>query len=93
MTGHLAITFDDRHIDSWLSARSLFDAVDARVRSGMRALLSNEHSVGSHGARHRNADEIIADGDSLVDPRDVHLVTVDGVAILDLPADTAGDHR
>lgn len=74
MTGHLAITFDDRHIDSWIAARPLFDAADARVsffiveadllddaeRSGIRTLLADGHSVGAHGARHRNADEAIA---------------------------------
>lgn len=74
MTGDLAITFDDRHIDSWLSARPLFDATDARVtffvveadlldaseRAGIRTLLADGHSIGSHGARHRNADEAIA---------------------------------
>lgn len=74
MTGNLAITFDDRHIHSWLSARPLFDEHSARVtffiveadlldgpeRAGIRTLLADGHSIGSHGARHRNADEIIA---------------------------------
>lgn len=74
MTGRLALTFDDRHVDSWVSARPLYDAVDARAtffiveadlldkheQSGIRTLLADGHSVGSHGARHRNADETIA---------------------------------
>lgn len=74
MTGRLALTFDDRHVDSWVSARPLLDAVGARAtfflveadlldrreQSGVRTLLADGHSIGSHGARHRNADESIA---------------------------------
>lgn len=74
MTGRLALTFDDRHVDSWVTARPLLDAVDARVtffiveadllddreQAGIRTLLADGHAVGSHGARHRNADQAIA---------------------------------
>ena len=75
MTGRLLLTFDDRHVSSWLAARPLFDAVGAQVtffvmeadllddeeRAGIRTLLADGHTVGSHGARHRNADESIRD--------------------------------
>ncbi|MDQ0646531.1 peptidoglycan/xylan/chitin deacetylase (PgdA/CDA1 family) [Microbacterium natoriense] len=77
MTGRLALTFDDRHVDNWVAARPLIDAVDARVtffvveadlldhreQAGIRTLLADGHTVGSHGARHRNADQaIVLDG-------------------------------
>ncbi|HWV48613.1 MAG TPA: polysaccharide deacetylase family protein [Microbacterium sp.] len=75
MTGRLLLTFDDRHVDSWLAARPLFDEVDAEVtffimeadllddheRTGLQTLLADGHTIGSHGARHRNADETIRD--------------------------------
>lgn len=75
MTGTLLLTFDDRHVAGWEEALPLFDAVGARVtffvveadllddaeQAGVRRLLSAGHSVGSHGARHRNADEAIAE--------------------------------
>ncbi|MGF6822752.1 peptidoglycan/xylan/chitin deacetylase (PgdA/CDA1 family) [Microbacterium sp. ZKA21] len=75
MTGRLLLTFDDRHVDSWLAARPLFDEVEAEVtffvmeadlldddeRAGLQVLLADGHTVGSHGARHRNADETIRD--------------------------------
>jgi peptidoglycan/xylan/chitin deacetylase (PgdA/CDA1 family) len=73
LTGRLLLTFDDRHVASWLAARPLFDDVDAEVtffimeadlldddeRAGLQTLLADGHAVGSHGARHRNADETI----------------------------------
>ncbi|MGZ0148205.1 polysaccharide deacetylase family protein [Kribbella sp. WER1] len=75
MTGTLLLTFDDRHIAGWEEALPLFEAVGARVtffvveadlldaaeQAGVRRLLSAGHTVGSHGARHRNADEAIAE--------------------------------
>ena len=77
MTGRLALTFDDRHIGSWLAARPLLDAASARVtffiveadlldddeRAGVHTLLADGHRIGSHGLRHLDADErIAADG-------------------------------
>ncbi|WP_427884867.1 polysaccharide deacetylase family protein [Kribbella sp. GL6] len=75
MTGTLLLTFDDRHIAGWEEALPLFEAAGARVtffvveadlldeteQAGVRRLLAAGHSVGSHGARHRNADEAIAE--------------------------------
>nr|WP_272955085.1 polysaccharide deacetylase family protein [Kribbella shirazensis] len=69
------MTFDDRHVAGWEAALPLFDAVGARVtffvveadllddqeQAGIRRILSAGHSVGSHGARHRNADQTIAE--------------------------------
>ena len=73
MSGRLFLTFDDRHIDSWVAARPIFDAAGARAtffvmeadelngreRAGLGALLEDGHAVGSHGMRHRNADDTI----------------------------------
>ncbi|MFD7154613.1 polysaccharide deacetylase family protein [Kribbella sp. NPDC059898] len=73
MTGTLLLTFDDRHVAGWEEALPLFEAAGARVtffvveadllddaeQAGVRRLLAAGHSVGSHGARHRNADEAI----------------------------------
>ncbi|WP_353112582.1 polysaccharide deacetylase family protein [Microbacterium sp.] len=73
-SGRLALTFDDRHLGSWIAARPLLDAVGARAtfflveadlledeeQRAVRTLLADGHRIGSHGARHRNADEAIA---------------------------------
>ncbi|WP_327640578.1 polysaccharide deacetylase family protein [Kribbella sp. NBC_00482] len=73
--GRLVLTFDDRHVAGWEAALPLFDAVGAQVtffvveadlldeeeQAGVRRILSAGHSVGSHGARHRNAPQAIAE--------------------------------
>ncbi|MCD2498538.1 polysaccharide deacetylase family protein [Microbacterium nymphoidis] len=73
MSGRLFLTFDDRHIDSWVAARPILDAAGARAtffvmeadelddreRAGLGTLLHDGHAVGSHGMRHRNADTTI----------------------------------
>ncbi|REJ08724.1 hypothetical protein DY023_00340 [Microbacterium bovistercoris] len=75
MSGRLLLTFDDRHVASWVAARPLFDRVGATVtffvveadlldageQRGIRTLLADGHSVGSHGLRHLDADAAIAD--------------------------------
>ncbi|MEI3847076.1 MULTISPECIES: polysaccharide deacetylase family protein [Microbacterium] len=74
MTGLLSLTFDDRHLRSWVDALPAFDAAGARVtffiveadlldadeRAAIRTLLDAGHGIGSHGLRHRNADAEIA---------------------------------
>ncbi|QOR71609.1 polysaccharide deacetylase family protein [Ruania alkalisoli] len=74
MTARLLLTFDDRNIGSWVRALPAFETAGARVtffvveadlldereQAGLRRLLGAGHTVGSHGARHRNADETIA---------------------------------
>lgn len=74
-TGRLLLTFDDRHIDGWVDALPAFDTFGARVtffiveadlldtteRTDVERLLAGGHTVGSHGARHRNADDAIAE--------------------------------
>ena len=73
--GRLLLTFDDRHVDGWVDALPLFDAVGARAtffvveadlldaseQAGIERLLAGGHTVGSHGARHRNADDAITE--------------------------------
>lgn len=73
--GRLLLTFDDRHIDGWVEALPAFESVgasvtffiveadllDAAERAGVERLLAGGHTVGSHGARHRNADVAIAE--------------------------------
>ena len=73
--GRLLLTFDDRHVDGWVDALPLFDAVGARAtffvveadlldtseQAGIERLLADGHTVGSHGARHRNADDAITE--------------------------------
>ena len=73
--GRLLLTFDDRHIDGWVDALPHFDAVGARVtffvveadlldgseRAGVERLVAGGHTVGSHGARHLDADAAIAE--------------------------------
>lgn len=73
MSGRLFLTFDDRHVASWVAARSILDDEQARVtffvmeadklddreRGGLQLLLSDGHAIGSHGMRHRPADATI----------------------------------
>ena len=73
--GRLLLPLDDRHVDGWVDALPLFDAVGARAtffvveadlldaseQAGIERLLAGGHTVGSHGARHRNADDAITE--------------------------------
>lgn len=68
--GGLALSFDDRSLDSWLAGRELFSRYNARVtffvsgwtpamRDGLRALAADGHDIQAHSVNHLRGPVVV----------------------------------